>query len=126
MSDGEKGGFRMGAAEAIRLLPTPDGGRFAEVFRHGTLLVEWYAPRGSDPQQPHTRDEAYVVVSGSGTFFCGGERARFGPGDFLFVPAGVEHRFEDFTDDLGVWVLFWGLEGGESVTRPSERTGHER
>ena len=35
------------------------------------------------------------------------------PGDFLFVPAGVEHRFEGFTDDLAVWVVFYGPDGGE-------------
>jgi hypothetical protein len=32
----------------------------------------------------------------------------------LFVPASVEHRFEDFTDDLVVWVVFYGQEGGEA------------
>ena len=29
------------------------------------------------------------------------------------LPAGVEHRFEDFTDDFGMWVVFYGPEGGE-------------
>jgi hypothetical protein len=24
------------------------------------------------------------------------------------------HRFEDFTDDLAVWVIFYGPEGGEA------------
>ena len=38
---------------------------------------------------------------------------QLGPGDFLFAPAGVVHRFEKFTDDLVVWVLFYGPEGGE-------------
>jgi glucosamine 6-phosphate synthetase-like amidotransferase/phosphosugar isomerase protein len=27
------------------------------------MKVEIYAPRGTDPQTPHTRDELYVVVS---------------------------------------------------------------
>ena len=27
--------------------------------------------------------------------------------------AGTAHRFENFTDDLAVWVLFYGPEGGE-------------
>ena len=40
-------------------------------------------------------------------------RADFGPGDVLFVPAGVTHRFENFTADLTVWVVFYGPEGGE-------------
>jgi mannose-6-phosphate isomerase-like protein (cupin superfamily) len=55
-----------------------------------------------------------VVVSGSGQFVNGPERHEFGSGDVLFVPAGVEHRFEDFTDDLVVWVVFYGQEGGEA------------
>ena len=102
---------RITAAEAFDKLT--DSERFAAVFRHGTLSVELYAPRGHDPQQPHTRDEVYVVVSGSGTFVHGDERDPFVPGDFLFVPAGLDHRFEDFTDDFGTWVLFYGPEGGE-------------
>ena len=59
-------------------------------------------------------DSAYVVISGQGTFLCDGQRAPFAPGDLLWVPAGAEHRFEDFTDDLAVWVIFYGPEGGES------------
>ena len=45
-------------------LPGPRGERFVELFKHGTLVVELYAPRGHDPQKPHTRDEIYVVASG--------------------------------------------------------------
>jgi len=101
-------------AEAMAQLPTPDGKRFVTVFEHGSLLVEVYAPRGNDPQTPHTRDEAYIVVEGRGTFVCDDIRYGFGPGDFLFARAGVPHRFEDFTDDLVVWVIFYGPEGGEA------------
>lgn len=53
------------------------------------------------------RDEAYVVVRGSGTFVHGEYREAFQPGDCLFVSAGVVHRFEEFTGDLAVWVLFF-------------------
>ena len=104
---------RVSVAEALGRLPGPEGERFAPVLEHGSLLVEIYAPRGHDPQTPHTRDEIYVVVQGEGFFVNGPERMRFGPGDVLFVPAGVVHRFEDFTDDLVVWVFFYGPEGGE-------------
>jgi mannose-6-phosphate isomerase-like protein (cupin superfamily) len=99
--------------DALAKLPGPGGKRFVNLFNHGTLPLEVYAPRGTDPQQPHTRDEVYVVIQGRGTFVDGAERYPFGPGDFLFVPAGVVHRFEDFSDDLAVWVLFYGPEGGE-------------
>ncbi len=101
-------------SDALERVPAPDGKRFAALFERGSLLVEIYAPRGTDPQQPHTRDELYVVVSGSGEFAHGESRDRFGPGDFLFAPAGLAHRFENFTDDLVVWVVFYGPEGGEA------------
>ena len=105
---------RLTVPEALARLPGPGGERYVELFQHGTLSVELYAPRGSDPQHPHTRDEVYVVVQGSGQFRNGNTRHPFGPGDLLFVPAGVVHRFEDFTDDLAVWVIFYGPEGGEA------------
>ena len=103
-------------AEGLARLPGPAGERFVQLFGHGTLEIEIYAPRGHDPQQPHTRDEVYIVVSGSGEFVNGERRDRFAPGDFLFVPAGVVHRFENFGDDLVVWVIFYGPEGGEAAT----------
>ena len=105
---------RLTVPEALARLPGPAGERYVEMFQHGTLSVELYAPRGSDPQTPHTRDEVYVVVQGNGQFRNGNTRHPFGPGDLLFVPAGVVHRFEDFTDDLAVWVIFYGPEGGEA------------
>ncbi len=105
---------RVTVAEAMGLLPGAGGERFVKVLEHGTVEVEIYAPRGTDPQKPHTRDELYVVVAGTGEFVNGAERHPFGPGDVLFVPAGVEHRFEDFTDNLIVWVIFYGPEGGEA------------
>jgi len=105
--------WRVAVDDALRMLPGPEGERFAKILEHGTLEVEIYAPRGSDPQKPHTRDEVYVVVQGRGEFRNGRDLDRFAPGDVLFVPAHVDHRFESFTDDLVVWVIFYGPEGGE-------------
>ena len=100
-------------ADAATTIPTRDGKLYAELFRHGTLTVEIYAPKGVDLQQPHTRDELYIVVAGRGWFLVEGKRVEFGPGDALFAAAGEVHRFEDFTEDLLVWVVFYGPEGGE-------------
>lgn len=88
---------------------------FLSLLEHGSLVVEIYKPDKVDHQTPHTRDEVYVVTSGSGWFVNGEVRHRFEPGQLLFVPAGVVHRFEDFTDDFSTWVLFYGPEGGEKA-----------
>ncbi|HVP44016.1 MAG TPA: cupin domain-containing protein [Terriglobales bacterium] len=105
--------FKVGFSEAITSLFTPESKTSVAVFRHGSLEVKMYAPRKHDPQTTHTRDEVYFVAQGRGTYFHAGERQPFGPGDFLFAAAGVEHRFEDFSDDFFVWVFFYGPEGGE-------------
>jgi len=102
-------------------LPGAEGERFTVALKRGTLTLELYAPRGADHQEPHRRDEVYVVVQGRGWFVNGDDRSSFGPGDLLFVPAGVTHRFEDFTDDLAVWVMFYGPEGGEGGAGGSPR-----
>jgi mannose-6-phosphate isomerase-like protein (cupin superfamily) len=100
-------------AESLAKLPTPEGKPFATAFEHGSLLVEIFAPRGVDTQQPHSRDEAYLVIQGTGEFVNGDERMAFAPGDFLFAAAGEVHRFENFSDDFVTWVIFYGPEGGE-------------
>jgi mannose-6-phosphate isomerase-like protein (cupin superfamily) len=99
--------------EQAAALPIPKGQRSVEVLSHGTMVVKYYAPRGTDEQTPHTRDELYVVAQGSGTFINGDDQHPFSSGDVLFVRAGVPHRFENFTDDFGTWVIFYGPEGGE-------------
>lgn len=86
---------------------------FARVMEHGSMSVEIYRPQKTDLQKPHQQDELYVVMSGSGEFVNDGTRNDFGPGDVVFVPAGIEHRFENFTDDFVTWVIFYGPAGGE-------------
>ncbi len=93
--------------------PVPPGYRSAELMRHGSMVLRYYSPKGSDPQTPHEQDEIYIVSSGHGTFARGRERVPFGPGDALFAPAGSDHRFESFSADFGTWVVFYGPKGGE-------------
>jgi mannose-6-phosphate isomerase-like protein (cupin superfamily) len=87
--------------------------RYGVLLEHGTLELGYYKPDGVDPQNPHDQDEIYIVMSGSGQFVVEDDRQPFQPGDALFVPASVDHRFEDFTDDFAAWVIFYGPSGGE-------------
>jgi mannose-6-phosphate isomerase-like protein (cupin superfamily) len=95
-------------AELRRL--APDGHDFAEFFRSpsGSLsltIARW--PAGSvDDQLPHTEDEVYHVVAGRARLVIGNADATVEPGSIAFVPAGVEHRFAEITEDLEV-VVFW-------------------
>ena len=88
-------------------------GTFVKLFGHGTLEIEIYKPEKVDLQKPHTRDEVYVVSTGSGEFVCEDKKQPVATGDVLFVAAGVEHRFVNFSGDFSTWVFFYGPEGGE-------------
>lgn len=95
---------------------------FVELFRHGSLRVEFYQPKGVDRQSPHEQDEIYVIASGSGSFLSGEQVQPFSAGEVLFVPAGQVHRFESFSDDFATWVFFYGPKGGEANNFEGENT----
>ena len=99
--------------KALAAVRASDDGLYGVLLEHGSMELGFYRPEGSDEQEPHEQDEIYVVQSGSGVFVRGDERIDFAPGDALFVPAGMEHRFVDFSDDFAAWVIFWGPPGGE-------------
>ena len=90
----------------------PPGNLAVPVLRSGDFEVELYTPVGNDPQKPHSRDEIYVIASGTGWFHCGEQRQAFKVGTLLFVPAGLAHHFAEFSADFSAWVMFFGPEGG--------------
>ena len=107
--------FHIPLATAVTALAGKTGDdRFAMLGTHGSLTVEIYSPQEVDLQQPHDRDECYVVTDGTWLFDMGDETVPFAPGDFIFVPAGLPHRFRDFGQSMTCWVMFYGPEGGET------------
>jgi len=105
--------FHIILAEAVAKLRKETSREFTMLMKHGTMSIEYYSPKKIDRQTPHKQDEIYIIASGSGTFVGDEESVQFNSGDVLFVPAGIEHHFENFTDDFATWVIFYGKEGGE-------------
>jgi mannose-6-phosphate isomerase-like protein (cupin superfamily) len=105
-----KNGISLSAASnELKKIKSP----FIELFSHGTLTIELYKPDKIDLQKPHTRDEAYIIASGSGYFLLEDKKTKVETGDFLFVEAHREHRFVNFSEDFSTWVLFYGPVNGE-------------
>jgi len=98
---------------ALAAIDASDDGLYGVLLEHGSLEIGYYRPHDTDNQQPHEQDEVYIVQSGTGRFRVADELRPFEAGEALFVPAGVEHRFEDFSDDFAAWVIFYGPQGGE-------------
>lgn len=105
--------MKINPKEALQKLANQKS-KFLKLFEHGSLSIEIYKPIKVDLQKPHSYDEVYIIVSGTGHFINGETKSTVAPGDFFFVPAGVAHRFENFTEDFSTWVLFYGPEGGEA------------
>ncbi len=110
--------WQISLAHAQKTLAQESAQEYVLLKKRGDLSVEYYAPQGTDLQQPHRQDELYVIISGSGQFYCDGKRQPFSVGDVLFVPAGVEHRFEKFSEDFSTWVIFYGPDGGAIPLAP--------
>ena len=84
----------------------PEGTWYDTVIDQPGLQILIFAPRGTDYQTPHRRDETYIVMSGHGTLEVDGKLHALAAGDLAFIPKGAKHRFIDFSDDFVAWVLF--------------------
>ena len=105
--------YKATADDALRQLLEQSEFPFTVMMKHGTMTIEYFAPQEADTQTPHKQDEIYVIIKGHSTFFRDGERMYCKKNDVLFVPAGMEHYFENFSDDFATWVIFYGPDGGE-------------
>jgi mannose-6-phosphate isomerase-like protein (cupin superfamily) len=101
-------------ANARARIPGPAGEHAVSVLQRGSLNLKLSLPVAPNQQTPHEQDEIYVIVAGTGILVHDGQRDAFAPGDVMFVAAGTEHHFEDFTEDLTMWVVFYGPSGGEA------------
>jgi len=100
-------------AAARAQIPGPNGEHAVGVLERGSLDVKLSHPVEPNRQTPHEKDEVYVIMQGQGVLIHDGKRDEFAAGDLIFIAAGTEHHFEDFSADLSVWVIFYGPRGGE-------------
>jgi quercetin dioxygenase-like cupin family protein len=96
------------------------GQPYLELLRTADLSIGLYVLSAGavDGQAPHTEDEAYVVLAGRARFTAGVETRPVGPGDTLFVAAGVPHRFHDIEEELRLIVVFGPAEGSRAEADP--------
>jgi mannose-6-phosphate isomerase-like protein (cupin superfamily) len=100
-----KNSFGITTTEALDRLKNK-GTDLVNLIQLGNLSLDIYKPNGVDRQKPHDRDEIYMVISGKGILNCDNNKTNYKPGDILYVPAGQEHKFEQFTNDFCAWAIF--------------------
>lgn len=94
----------LGSLAVIKVTAAETGGQMS--------IIEVSDPPGSDvPWHVHHReDEGFWILDGSATFEVGDTTIEAGPGDYLFGPRGIPHRYT--TGDAGCRLLFIMTPGG--------------
>jgi quercetin dioxygenase-like cupin family protein len=64
----------------------------------------------TDPQQPHTEDEVYVVTGGKAKIRVGNDVHEVKAGSIIYVDAHVKHKFFDIQERLETLVFFASAE----------------
>jgi mannose-6-phosphate isomerase-like protein (cupin superfamily) len=82
-------------------------------LQRGTLDVKLSVPLPPNQQTPHTLDAIYFVIRGCGLLNHEGKREPFEAGDLLFVAADCGHHYENFSENLALWRVSYGTQGGE-------------
>jgi len=103
-------------AEAETDIPGPYGEHATTVLQRGTVDVALSMPTSPVHQTPHAQDEIYVIIRGRAIVMNDGKRETCVAGDLVFIAAGIEHQFEDTSEDFAVWRIFYGPGGGEVST----------
>jgi len=70
-------------------------------------LAEGVVPRGAEPP-PHTHtreDEAFYILEGEMYVRVGGETIELKPGNYVYLPRGIEHSFEPKTSTVRALFL---------------------
>jgi mannose-6-phosphate isomerase-like protein (cupin superfamily) len=81
---------------------------YLEFLRVPSLSVGLYVLEAgaSDPQQPHTEDEVYIVTGGKAKIRIGDEVHNVQGGSIVYVDAHKEHKFFDIEERLETLVFF--------------------
>jgi len=97
--------FEMSALGSLR---RRDGKAYLEFLRVSSMSAGVYvlSKAGVDLQAPHTEDEIYYIANGQARIRVGSDYSEVRAGSIVYVPAGVEHRFTDISEELTALVLF--------------------
>ena len=81
---------------------------FLNIFKSTGLEVGILRVRKgeTDSQEPHSVDEVYFVIEGTGNIEIEDKIRPVNRADFIFVPANVHHRFVVSNKDLIVLYFF--------------------
>jgi mannose-6-phosphate isomerase-like protein (cupin superfamily) len=101
--------------EVITELKEEDA-QVAEVFSKESVTVEIGKYPTSSPKNPHTENEVYYIISGSGMIRVGDKTYSIESGDVIFVEQGLEHDFFNIDEEITALIIFVGSDSPSSYS----------
>ncbi|MFB6132810.1 MAG: cupin domain-containing protein [Halanaeroarchaeum sp.] len=115
---------RISTTELIERFEAETDRQHFEVLDEESMTVEVgrYAEGTSEPKNPHTGDEIYYIISGSGMARVGDETYPVEAGDVVYVESGLEHDIFDIDEEITTLIVLAGKEepAGYSVREETE------
>ena len=94
-------------------IPGPPGQHFVSLMQRGTLRVSCPFPYPQTARRRTCRTRSTSSSAAEASSFTVASGIRSEPATFSSCPQALSIGFEDFTEDLAVWVIFYGPNGGE-------------
>lgn len=103
-----------GALMVLKATGEQTDGRFA--------LLDQRAPGDyAVPRHIHEReDEAWYILEGEATFYCGDETFSAGPGAWVFAPKGIPHAFRVGRAGARLLTMTWPADFADFVRAAGE------
>jgi quercetin dioxygenase-like cupin family protein len=118
-ADGGEALWWMGGLAVIRASAKDTGGTFS--------IIDVTEPPNTEAplHVHHNEDEGFWILEGNATFYIEGQTIEAGPGDYLFGPRGIPHRYT--TGPAGCRMLFILTPGGmEDMVREMSEPASSR
>ncbi|WP_319557780.1 cupin domain-containing protein [Thiomicrorhabdus sp.] len=74
-------------------------------FEKGRVRVDFYKPGEVDEMKKNKHDTLFFVTSGDGYVFNNGKQHPVEKGEVVFVKAGKDHKFFNFSLDFTTWIV---------------------
>ncbi|HEY1249380.1 MAG TPA: cupin domain-containing protein [Nitrososphaera sp.] len=106
---GKKDSYIINLEKVLADLDATDNEYFQDIFKSKGLEVGILRLRKgeTDTQEPHSVDEVYFIIEGTGHIEIEDTMKQINPADLIFVPAKVHHRFVlGDSEDLIVLYFF--------------------
>jgi quercetin dioxygenase-like cupin family protein len=106
--------YPMGRMRAIFKVDGEESGGSESTLPHYSVSEWWLEPRTHGPGKPHhhPEDHVYYVITGTLSVCLDGTWSDAEQGTYIVIPGGVQHTFENRSNQAAVGFITFNTPGG--------------